>query len=63
MQLPDSAEVWPGADIFAEVVQYSDGDAYDRTGSIFVVPTDLKQSFIDDAARSEIGARLWQPTA
>lgn len=46
MQLPDSAEV-AGRDIFAEVVQYSDGDAYDRTGSIFVVPTDRKQSFID----------------
>ena len=25
--------------IFVEVVQYSDGDAYDRTGSIFVIPT------------------------
>lgn len=33
--------------IFAEVVQYSDGDAYDRTGSIFLIPTDKKQSFID----------------
>lgn len=33
--------------IFAEVVQYSEGDAYDRTGSIFVIPTDKKQSFID----------------
>lgn len=33
--------------VFAEVVQYSDGDAYDRTGSIFMIPTDKKQSFID----------------
>ena len=33
--------------IFVEAVQYSDGDAYDRTGSIFVIPTDKKQSFID----------------
>lgn len=33
--------------IFAEVVQYSDGDAYDRTGSVFVIPTDKKQSFLD----------------
>ncbi len=46
VQLPDSAEV-AGRDIFAEVVQYSDGDAYDRTGSVFVIPTDRKQSFID----------------
>lgn len=33
--------------VFVEVVQYSDGDAYDRTGSIFMIPTDKKQSFID----------------
>ena len=33
--------------VWAEVVQYSDGDAYDRTGSIFMIPTDKKQSFID----------------
>lgn len=33
--------------VFAEVVQYSDGDAYDRTGSIFMIPTTKKQSFID----------------
>ncbi|MFI3295103.1 MAG: PNGase F N-terminal domain-containing protein [Rikenellaceae bacterium] len=33
--------------IFAEVVQYSDGDAYDRTGSIFIIPTDKKLSLLD----------------
>lgn len=44
--LPDSSEV-SKRDVFAEVVQYSDGDAYDRTGSIFVIPTGKKQSFID----------------
>ncbi len=33
--------------IFVELVQYSDGDAYDRTGSVFMIPTDKKQSFID----------------
>lgn len=33
--------------VFAEVVQYSDGDAYDRTGSVFMIPTDKKQSFVD----------------
>jgi len=33
--------------IFAEVVQYSAGDAYDRTGSVFLIPTDKEQSFID----------------
>lgn len=33
--------------LFAEVVQYSDGDAYDRTGSVFMIPTDKEQSFLD----------------
>lgn len=36
-----------GRDIFVEVVQYSEGDAYDRTGSVFVIPTAKAQSFID----------------
>ncbi len=44
VKLPESAR---GRSVFAEVVQYSDGDAYDRTGSVFVVPTDKKQSFLD----------------
>lgn len=46
VQFPDSAEV-AERDVFVEVVQYSDGDAYDRTGSIFTIPMDKKQSFID----------------
>lgn len=33
--------------IFVELIQYSEGDAYDRTGSVFVIPTDKKQSFLD----------------
>lgn len=33
--------------IFAELTQYSEGDAYDRTGSVFIVPTDKKLSFLD----------------
>lgn len=33
--------------VFVEVVQYSDGDAYDRTGSIFTIPVGKEQSFID----------------
>lgn len=35
------------ANAFVELVQYSNGDAYDRTGSIFIVPTDKKQSFME----------------
>ena len=34
-------------DVFVELVQYSDGDAYDRTGSVFMIPTDKEQSFMD----------------
>lgn len=33
--------------IFAELAQHSEGDAYDRTGSIFIIPTDKKESFLD----------------
>ncbi|TCN70623.1 PNGase F N-terminal domain-containing protein [Acetobacteroides hydrogenigenes] len=35
------------ANVFAEVSQRSNGDAYDRTGSIFIIPQDKKQSFLD----------------
>ncbi|TKG97093.1 peptide-N-glycosidase [Puteibacter caeruleilacunae] len=34
-------------DVFAEIVQYSNGDAYDRTGSIFMIPQDRERSFLD----------------
>lgn len=33
--------------LFAEVVQYSNGDAYDRTASVFMIPTDKEKSFLD----------------
>ncbi|MEG1607841.1 MAG: PNGase F N-terminal domain-containing protein [Mucinivorans sp.] len=44
VQLPKHVD---GLNIFAELSQYSDGDAYDRTGSVFVIPTGKKQSFLD----------------
>lgn len=43
VKLPETSEGW---DIFARVVQRADKDAYDRTGSIFVIPTDKTQSFL-----------------
>lgn len=43
VRLPETSEGW---DIFARVVQRADRDAYDRTGSIFVIPTDKTQSFL-----------------
>jgi len=44
VKLPENNE---GYSIFAEMSQYSEGDAYDRTGSVFVIPVDRKQSFFD----------------
>ncbi len=40
-------KVEEGSGVFAEVMQYSAGDAYDRTGSVFLIPTDRAQSFLD----------------
>lgn len=36
-----------GSKIFIDVASHSDGDAYDRTGSVFIIPTSSKQSFLD----------------
>lgn len=33
--------------IFLDLTEQSSGDAYDRTGSVFLIPTDKKQSFLD----------------
>lgn len=33
--------------VFAHLSQYSNGDAYDRTGSVFIIPTERKKSFLD----------------
>jgi hypothetical protein len=37
----------PGNSIFIELVEQSNGDAYDRTGSVFLIPTDQDLSFLD----------------
>ena len=36
-----------GSSIFIELVEQSRGDAYDRTGSVFLIPTDQELSFLD----------------
>ncbi|MFV0304759.1 MAG: PNGase F N-terminal domain-containing protein [Moheibacter sp.] len=33
--------------LFIDLTEQSNGDAYDRTGSIFLIPTDKKQSFLE----------------
>jgi hypothetical protein len=35
------------ANVFAELSQYSNGDAYDRTGSLFIIPTNQQVTFLD----------------
>ncbi|WP_163708617.1 PNGase F N-terminal domain-containing protein [Mangrovibacterium lignilyticum] len=40
-------EVPDGTSVFAEVTEQSNGDAYDRTGSVFVIPVDKARSFLD----------------
>jgi hypothetical protein len=40
-------EVSPGYLVFAELEQYSNGDAYDRTGTVFIIPENKEQSFFD----------------
>ena len=43
LKLPDSERY----SVFADLSEYSNGDAYDRTGSVFVIPTDRQKSFLD----------------
>lgn len=40
-------EIKKGSGIYVDVTQQSNGDAYDRTGSVFMIPTDKKTSFLD----------------
>ena len=40
-------EVTDDYTVFAEITQYSNGDAYDRTGSVFLIPQEKKISFLD----------------
>ena len=44
MHLPQLPEHYQ---IFAEIHQRSNGDAYDRTASVFVIPTEKEKSFAD----------------
>lgn len=36
-----------GSQIFVDLTEQSNGDAYDRTGSVFIIPTDKSISFLD----------------
>lgn len=51
VKLPD---VTPDYLVFAELRQFSNGDAYDRTGSVFIIPVEKEKSMLD-ALRDSIG--------
>lgn len=40
-------EIKPGSQVFVDLLEESNGDAYDRTGSVFVIPVKKKVSFLD----------------
>ncbi len=40
-------QIKTGSQVFVELKEQSNGDAYDRTGSVFLIPEDEKQSFLD----------------
>lgn len=40
-------EIKVGSQVFVELQEQSNGDAYDRTGSVFLIPEDKKRSFLD----------------
>jgi GLPGLI family protein len=40
-------EIKVGSQIFVDVTEQSNGDAYDRTGSFFLIPTNKSKSFLD----------------
>lgn len=40
-------KIIPGSQIYVDLTEQSNGDAYDRTGSVFVIPMDSKISFLD----------------
>lgn len=40
-------KIQEGENIFAELKQQSNGDAYDRTGTVFFIPQDKKESFLN----------------
>jgi len=40
-------KITPGSQIYVDLTEQSNGDAYDRTGSVFLIPMDGRISFLD----------------
>ncbi len=45
-------EIKPGSQVFVNLTEQSNGDAYDRTGSVFIIPTERKLSFLNGLEES-----------
>lgn len=48
-------KISPGSQIYVDLTEQSNGDAYDRTGSVFLIPMDKKITFLDGL---EKGAKI-----
>lgn len=46
--------------LFVELYQHSNGDAYDRTGSVFVIPEDKEQSFLEGLRNGTASLPIFQ---
>ena len=46
--------------VFAELEQYSNGDAYDRTGTVFIIPEDKEKSFFNALNDGLDAVPAWQ---
>lgn len=46
--------------IFLELKEQSNGDAYDRTGTVFLIPVDKKQSFLDGLKNGAAALPLYE---
>lgn len=49
-----------GQSIFIELVEKSNGDAYDRTGSVFMIPTDNNVSFLDGLQKGILSLPVYE---
>ncbi len=46
--------------IFLELKEQSNGDAYDRTGTVFLIPTDKPQSFLDGLKKGAASLPIYE---
>lgn len=53
-------EIKNGNQLFVDVTEQSNGDAYDRTGSVFIIPTSSKISFLDGLRKGVNGLPTYE---